>query len=233
MPQTMHLAVIDSTADSVSWKREPSGLMACVSHAVRDDDGKVWVFDPVDGVELDELVTNLGEVAGVIVLLDRHVRNAPEIAARLGVPLYFPVGKQRQKLPSGTIRYDTHIEGCPFEFIVVRQHDRSWLERAAVLPSRGLLIIAEAVGTVDYYKGGGDLTLAMHPVMRAFPPRVLQGLEPRRLLVGHGMPVEGNPAEALEEAFADARRGIPRMAANMPRMVHVWNSESRHGRGAC
>jgi len=228
------LDVLSRTDDSISWRLAGDGIMECASHAVRDDDGRVWVFDPVDGGQLDDLVGELGgEIAGVIILLDRHLRGSVEVAARLDVDLWFPEGKKRQDLPALVHRYDTGIDGCPFEFIVVRQQEKRWLERAAWLPSRRLLIVAEAVGTVEYYLGGADLELAVHPIMRAFPPTALKGLAPDRLLVGHGPPLECDATKALDLALHDARRGLPRMAAHMPALIHDWTTAAREGRGNC
>ncbi|MBC7643592.1 MAG: hypothetical protein H7123_00595 [Thermoleophilia bacterium] len=228
------LEVLSRTDDTISWRNAGDGIMACAGHAVRDDDGRVWIFDPVDGDQLDDLISELGDdIAAVIVLLDRHLRGSVEVAARLDVDLWFPEGSQRQDLPALVRRYDTSIEGCPFEFIIVRQQEKRWLERAAWLPSRKLLIVAEAVGTVDYFLGGGDLELAVHPMMRAFPPTVFKGMTPERLLVGHGPPLESDATEALELALHDARRGLPRMAAHMPALVVAWAAAARDGRGNC
>ena len=231
---TPQLNVIARTDDSVSWQLAGHGMLECVSHAVRDDDGRVWIFDPLSGAGLDAIVAELGGlVAGVVVLLDRHLRDAPAVAARLGVDLWFPQGRCRQELPPQTRRYDTKIDGCPFEFLVVRQKERAWLERAAWLPARRLLVVAEAVGTVGYYLVGRDIPLAVHPMSRIAPPKMLCGLGPDRVLVGHGPPVERHASIALETAIADGRRGIPRLLTHTPGLMLSMGKAGRAGRGGC
>ena len=60
--------------------------MQRASHALSHDGG-VWLVDPVDGDGLEELLAPLGEVRGVLQLLDRHARDGAALARRHGVPL--------------------------------------------------------------------------------------------------------------------------------------------------
>jgi len=46
------------------------------------------VFDPVDAPGVDDLLADLGTVAGVVVGLDRHKRDSAAIATRHDVPVY-------------------------------------------------------------------------------------------------------------------------------------------------
>ena len=59
--------------------------MQRASHALAHEGG-VWLVDPVDGDGLHERIAALGEVRGVLQLLDRHPRDGAALAARYGVP---------------------------------------------------------------------------------------------------------------------------------------------------
>jgi len=55
-------------------------------------------------------------------------------------------------------------------------------------------------------------------MIRLFPPRILHGLEPRHVLVGHGAGRHGAQAAAeLDDAIANARRRIPRWLTGVQR----------------
>jgi hypothetical protein len=70
-------------------------------------------------------------------------------------------------------------------------------------------VVADALGTASYFLGPNE-RLAVHPVLRPFPPRSLAGLRPEHVLVGHGEGVHGpDAAEALHEALMTARRRAP------------------------
>jgi hypothetical protein len=83
------LTVIDRHEAGVGWIAYPDETMQRASHAV-ERDGDVWLIDPVDAEGLDDLLAEYGDVAGVIVLLDRHKRDAADIARRHDVPIYLP-----------------------------------------------------------------------------------------------------------------------------------------------
>jgi len=168
--------------------------MERTSHAVAAEDG-VWLFDPLAWEPALERVRELGEPAGVIQLLDRHERDSPEIAARLGVPHY---------------RVPIHeLPGSGLETILVVK-SRFWRELAVWIPSRQTLVCADALGTAGYFRAG-DEPLGVHPLLRLRPPRVLGRYEPQHVLCGHGAGVHG-PAtpQALRDALRKARRRLPR-----------------------
>src|SRR4051794_23709882 len=54
-------------------------------HALRGDDGRVWLVDPARAGGARAAGAELGGPAGVIQLLDRHGRDCAEIAAELRV----------------------------------------------------------------------------------------------------------------------------------------------------
>jgi hypothetical protein len=226
------VGITHRTEHTITWSENASGLLECRSHAIRDDDGRVWVIDPVEMSGLVEEVRSFGTPAGVIVLLDRHLRAAPEVAARLGVPLYFPAGNQRQQLPDDVIRYTDRIEGCPFEFPLVRQSGRAWIERALWWPARRVLVVAEAIGTVDFFRARPDEPYGVHPMMRVMPPKRLLGYDPELVLVGHGDPVDA-PASAMERVIRRTRRDSVRWGVRLPALMRAVGSAKRDDRMGC
>jgi hypothetical protein len=158
------------------------------SHALVEN-GRVWLVDPVDAASVEERVRAAGEPAGVIQLLDRHTRDAPALAARLGVP--------HLELATGD---------SPFELVPLVGR-RVWREAALWWAERRVLVCADALGTIGYFVAPGE-RLGVHPLLRLFPPRALSPLEPERVLVGHGEGVHDAAAAALREALATSRRRL-------------------------
>jgi hypothetical protein len=105
------------------------------SHALVVDGG-VWFVDPVDWPEAEERARLLGEPRGVIQLLDRHNRDCAALAVRLGVP--------HHALPA-------RIEHAEFEFLPIARN-RWWREVALWWPARRVLVCADAVGTLAYFR---------------------------------------------------------------------------------
>lgn len=161
------------------------------SHALAAD-GRVWLIDPVTDEAALAAAQELGEIAGVIQLLDRHKRDCAALASRFGV--------EHLRLPEA-------IGDAPFETFEVRSVP-GWRERALWWPEHSLLVVAEAVGTCAYFAVGRPL--GMHPMLRLLPPGALRAQAPERLLVGHGPPLHSGAGEALAEAFSRSRRDAPR-----------------------
>jgi hypothetical protein len=157
-------------------------------------DGRVYVVDPVDAEGIDERLRALGEPAAVLVLLDRHRRDADAFAERLAVPVH-----------------ETPFAGVPETPFEVRPvvRRRVWREVVLWWPERRVLVTADALGTVGYMTVG-DEPLGVHPFLRLTPPRTaVAGLEPEHVLVGHGEGVHGPAAaRALAAALAGSRRQI-------------------------
>jgi hypothetical protein len=161
------------------------------SHALVADGG-VWLVDPIDAPEALERARSLGELRAVLTLLDRHERDAPALAARLGLP--------HHAVPE-------RLEGAPFEFLPVLR-TRWWKEVALWWPQERVLACADALGTVSYFRGGAE-PIGVHPFLRLWPPRSLRRVFPEHILTGHGAGVHENAAHALHEALRTARRRLP------------------------
>jgi hypothetical protein len=164
--------------------------MRRTSHALVGDGG-VWLVDPVDWPEADARARSLGEPRGVIQLLDRHNRDCAALATRLGV--------QHHIVPK-------RIDG-PFDFLPIVS-SRWWREVALWWPERRVLVCADAVGTVTYFRAPGE-PLGVHPLLRLRPPKALRRVFPEHVLCGHGSGVHENAAKALHEALRTARRRLP------------------------
>ncbi len=184
----------------IGWIAAEPALMQRACHALAHDGG-VWLVDPVNGDGLEERIAPLGEVRGVLQLLDRHGRDGAELARRHGVPLL--------ETP-----FD-RVAGAPFEPIAVLRR-RRWTETALWWPERRALVVAEALGTARYFPAPGA-TVGVHPALRLTPPRVLAGRDPDHLLVGHGRSLHGEGVgEAVRAAIERSRREIPRWLAGLP-----------------
>jgi hypothetical protein len=196
MQRASHALVIDSAERSSAGSQTQSG------------DGEVWVVDPVDVPGLDEWLAAMGEVAGVVVLLDRHQRDAAEIANRHAVSVHIPAWMRgvADEFVAPVERLGDTLG--PYE--VRRLVDTvGWQEAALYDPEAGTLLVPEALGTVGYYLAGAE-RVGVHPMLRLVsPPRSLVGLDVERLLVGHGDGVAVDARAAITDAVTGARRRAP------------------------
>ena len=77
------------------------------------------------------------------------------------------------------------------------------------------------VGATPVHAFGGSRA-GMHPLLRLAPPGALRGYAPEHLLVGHGLGVHGPAAaEALADAYARARKDLPRLVGMLPAMARA------------
>lgn len=182
-------ATLYEHALGLSWVTDES--FPRTSHALADE-GRVWLIDPVDDPVAIERTQRLGEVAGVIQLLDRHNRDCAALAARMQV--------------AHLVNPDS-VAGAPFEVVAVVDLPK-WRERAIWWPDRRALVVSEAIVT----PGVGAAACAVHPMLALLPPkRRLRRFEPEHLLVGHGPPVHGSAAnDGLQRALRRSRRDLPR-----------------------
>jgi hypothetical protein len=188
-----HLRFCDELEDGRGFGWVADEFLERASHALAADGG-VWVLDPLAFPEAEERARSLGEPRGVITLLDRHRRDAAEVAERLGVP--------HHDVPYGG------VPGSPFAFLPVAK-SRLWREVAIWWPGEHVLVCGDALGTSAYYRAG-DERLAVHPLLRIKPPRRLGQVDPLHVLCGHGEGVHGPAAgAALAEALSSARRRLP------------------------
>ena len=192
----MSVRFVDELDGVIGWIE--AARLCRTAHALAVD-GRVWIMDPIEGEGVDERIGALGEPAGVIQLLDRHERDCEAFAGRFGVPLHV--------VPKT-------LPGSPFELRpVVRL--RVWREVALWWPERRILVCADALGTVPFFRAG-DEPIGVHPLLRLLPPRSLRGLDVRHALVGHGEGVADGVA--VERALATARGRIPRWLTGLRRL---------------
>jgi len=202
------LREIDRFDGGVGWIAYPEEGMQRASHALATDAGVVLV-DPVDADGVEELYADLGDVAGVALLLDRHVRDTATFADRHDVPVYAPawmtgvddeLGARPE--PLGDLLGDT-------DYVLERVIDNGfWQETALFDAADGTLVVPEAVGTADFFTAG-DEQLGVHPVLRLLPPKRLRSFDAERVLVGHGAGVLDDGAAALRDALDNSRKRAP------------------------
>ena len=174
--------------------------MARASHALVSD-GRVWIIDPVDDVEVMSRIAELGTPVAVFQLLDRPNRDSAKVADRLGIPL---------------VQQPDELRGTPFQAIEV-VNNRLWKEKALWWQAEQTLIVAEAIGT-NPMACPSDAGAGVHIGLRLKPPKQALGTYvPRHLLVGHGDPIHGPKATvALQQAIDRSRRDFPKAMAKMP-----------------
>jgi hypothetical protein len=235
------IEVFDRFEGGISWGRAGAGLLECRAHALRTADGGVWLIDPIDGEGLDEELEQLGDVVGVIVLFDRHLRAAPRLAKRYGVRLLVPPGRWRrgQRRPEGAEELAERVDGVPFRFAPIVERAGQWLEWVLWWEETRILVVPEAVGSAQWYRSRSREPLAVHPVLRVIePPKSLLSLDigdgPARLLVGHGDNLDSGIAATIELAVSEARRELPWYALAMPRhAVRYARAAVGAGRASC
>lgn len=199
---------IDDFDGGVGWLAHPEETMRRASHALVVD-GDVWVVDPVDAEGVDDLLADRGEVAGVVVLLDRHERDADAIAGRHDVSVHLPepLWGIEDEFDAPVVRFHRDLADTGYAAHPVV--DRfGWREAALYGEDTDVLVVPEAVGTAEYFLVG-DERVGVHPMLRVRPPRSLGRLTPRRILVGHGAGVHEAAAEALAHGLRGARRRTP------------------------
>lgn len=194
----------DSFDGGFTWLAHPDEKMERASHALATDEG-VWLVDPVDAERLDERIAEEGEVAGVVILLDRHERDAAQLATRHGVPVTRPPGIDRA-VEAPTQDVTDGLPGTEYEFLTV-QDGPLWNEVA--LWDGTTMVVPESLGT-NAFSRVGDERVGLNPAARLLPPRHLTEYGPEQLLVGHGRPLLDDVTPSMQTALANARRNLPR-----------------------
>ena len=199
---------IDRWDGGAGWLAHPEETMQRASHALTSG-SDVWVVDPVDASGVDELLEDLGTVAGVVVTLDRHSRDAARVAARHDVRVYMPKWVAAgADVPGPVTIFDEKIPGTNIGVAKVFDKPR-WHEAALYDPhDGGTLYVSEALGSAEYMTVAGE-RLGVHPMLRLFPPTVLGDYEPERILFGHGRGIMADATPALRDALAGSRRRYP------------------------
>ncbi|MFC7165961.1 hypothetical protein [Halospeciosus flavus] len=190
----------------IGWLAHPEETMRRASHALAVD-GEVWVVDPVDVPDLDALLAEFGDVAGVVCLLDRHERDSAQVAGRHDVPVYAPPFVDRSFEGVQVERFAGELADTGLHLVQAVDLP-GWREGALYAPDE-TLVVADALGTADYFTVGAE-RLGVHPMLRPLPPSNLAGLGPERVLVGHGTGVMADGEEALRVALGGARKNLPR-----------------------
>ncbi|ESS10842.1 MAG: hypothetical protein A07HR60_01984 [uncultured archaeon A07HR60] len=215
------LTEIDRYDGGVGWIAYPDEGMERASHAITTPgdaaggaEADVWVLDPVDAPGVDDLLAELGTVAGVVCCLERHQRDSDTIANRHNVAVHVPTWMDgvESDLDAPVERFQKTVANTDIRSIRVLNRDVPPWQEAGLFDGE-TLYVAESVGTADYFRAG-DEALGVHPMLRLFPPRqVFDDVRPERVIVGHGEGVHDKAARALREALASSRRKAPQAYA--------------------
>lgn len=210
---------IDRFGRGVGWIAYPGETMERASHAIavpneESETDDVWVFDPVDAPGLDDLLSELGTVAGVVVGLDRHKRDSAEIATRHDAPVYVAdwMTGVADELDAPVERFGSRLADSGFEAFRIRDSSVPPWQEVGFFDGE-TLIVPESLGSASYFRGARE-RLGVHPMLRFTPPtEALSGLNPNRVRVGHGVGVTDRAAVAVEDALSGSRRKAPGLYA--------------------
>lgn len=204
---------IDEWDGGFGWIAYPQEEMQRASHALATDEG-VWLIDPVDVPDLDDWLAEFGEVAGVVPLLERHTRDAAEVANRYDVPVYLPepLSSARQEIDGRVEIFEGTLPGTGYRTITLLDTP-VWTEVALYDDESATLLVPESVGTAEFFRAPGE-RLGVHPARRLVPPTPLRGFVPERILVGHGEGITEDASGALREALSGSRRNAAKLYAN-------------------
>ncbi|WP_435347377.1 hypothetical protein [Haloarchaeobius sp. HRN-SO-5] len=207
----------------LTWIAHPDETMHRASHALavgpdgapvvgRDppSDAAVWLVEPIHVDGLDELLAELGTVAGVVVLAGLHRRDNTTIADRHDVPVYLPgtVAGLRRRIDAPVEVFEGRLPGTTYRAVPVLD-GVPWSEAVLYDEGTGTLVATEVLVTSDRATGRGE-PLSVGPYARLQPPRAELGdLHVERVLVGHGAPLCDDARSALDHALARSFRGIP------------------------
>ena len=195
---------MDRWDGGVGWIAHPDETMERASHALATDEG-LWLIDPLDAPGLDDLLADYGEVAGVVVTMDRHERDAATLANRYDVAVHVPTTVPVS--PDAPVEEIHATLGDTDYRLVETVSIPGWREVA--LFDGETLVLGDALGTADHFLAGNEV-LGVHPMLRLKPPTALRSLAPERILVGHGPGVFDDATATLETALSSARRNLPR-----------------------
>ena len=200
--------VIDRWNGGVGWIAHPEEGGRRASHAVRGDDG-VWLFDPIDAPGVDDLIAEVGDVAGVAVLSSFHARDADAFARRHDVSVHVPrwVNRVEDRTDAPITRIDGDVAG--FELRDLRPL-RLWREAIAYREADRTLYVPDLLTSLPTFTVAGE-RLGMNFLNRLAPPAAaFEDVAPDRILFGHGEGVFDGAEDALWDAVSNARRRFPR-----------------------
>lgn len=211
------LEEIDRFEGGVGWLAYPDERMQRASHALATEDG-VWLVDPVDADGVDDLVAEFGEVAGVVVLLDRHKRDAAAFATRHDVSVHIPswMSGVAGDINAPVERFDGDLGDTGYRLRMIATP--LWQEAALYHDENETLVVSEALGTASYMHTDTE-RLGVHPALRLLPPRQsFRDFTPERVLVGHGAGVHEHANAALGAALSGSRRRAPALYLKAARL---------------
>lgn len=183
----------------ISWIAYPDERGQRASHALVTEAG-VWVVDPVDADGLDDRLAELGEVAGVVVIHDRHTRDASEVARRHDVAVHVPdwMDLVLEKLNTAAEQVGSELPGTDYAVHQLIDTD-DWEEAVLVNETTNTMIVPEALGTLPLFRAN-DNALGVHPGLDE-PPRRLTDWNPAWVLVGHGKSIHREANTKIREAL--------------------------------
>lgn len=202
--------VVDEWDAGFSWVAHPEEVGHRTSHALLGDDGDVWVVDPLDAPGLDDRLTALGSVAGVVVCSDYHARDAATLARRHDVSVHLPrwLSRARERLDAPVTTVTDGLGASGFEMRRCVPFP-GWNEALLVHERDATLYVPDVLGTTRLFTVGPERVGSYLLCRVRFPKRAFAGLAPDRLLVGHGPGVFADASNALDTALTGTRRRLP------------------------
>lgn len=206
MSETVWQSATDRT---VTWIAHPEETMQRASHAAAFGD-EVLLIDPLAVDDLDSVIAPVGEPTGIVVLFDRHTRDADRLAREYDIPIYLPealtasrAGLKGETRPVESVLPD-HI--TPITLVA----NRFWLEVMLCDAEHERLFVPETLGTTRNFRAG-DEPVGVHPMMRFRPPRsMLEDRDVDQLFVGHGQPLDPVEQSDIETVLRRSRVRIPK-----------------------
>ncbi len=199
--------IVGEYDNGVSWIAHPDEAGKRASHALRTEQG-VWLIDPIYAPAAEERIASLGSVTGVLILSSYHARDAGAFARRHDVSVHIPewIGRVEDRVDAPVRRY-TDTPDAEFRMLPCRPFP-GWEEVFCYHEPTKALVVADSLGTIDTFLLDGE-RLGVGVFRRLQPPDQLAGLEPDRVLVGHGEPVTENATQALQSALDGTRGTFP------------------------
>ena len=202
--------LIDECERGFGWIAHPEETGARASHALVGDEGGVWLLDPLHADGIQEKISKLGEVEGVVVFSNYHVRDAEYFAEQYSVPIYCPkfLHRTRDRVETQTRSVGESVRESGFRIFQYKPFP-GWVEAIAFRDSDRTLYVPDAMGTTDLFTVRNE-RIGVYLLARLNPPRdILAGQSPDRILVGHGSGILDNAEAELNVVLGKARRRLP------------------------